>query len=384
MTDSNIDNALVYLGNSIKSLVDNNAKSTPLDITSIPEKLPKRSLSGDHINGGIIFGFASRGIKDEAEENQILIKNNNVHIKKISTDGILGNLSVEQSLTAQDITASGTIRAAKLEVNELTADLRVERSSSLEFKKVNDDSIFGKGLLWFGEGNVKQFVFNNKPDRFFSSEHIELFKDRTLIIGGVPILTATELGSSVVKSNLRELGRLRGLIVDGNVNIDQYVYYNSANNRLGLGTETPNAGLSVAEDGVEVVLGTKEQTRGMVGTYASMPFDIITDNTTRLSVSPSGNIQLGNTELEPIQVAIHGKLSIRVNNPDPNVDLHVNGPIRFHGRMHSYAEEFPSNGSHRVGDIVWNSSPDIGKPVGWVCVRAGAPGLWKRYGLVME
>ena len=131
MTDSNIDNALVYLGNSIKSLVDNNAKNTPLDITSIPEKLPKRSLSGDHINGGVIFGFASRGIKDEAEENQILIKNNNVHIKKISTDGVLGNLSVEQTLTAQDITATGTIRAAKLEVNELTADLRVERSSSL-------------------------------------------------------------------------------------------------------------------------------------------------------------------------------------------------------------------------------------------------------------
>ena len=132
------------------------------------------------------------------------------------------------------------------------------------------------------------------------------------------------------------------------------------------------------------MLGARDQTRGMVGTHASIPFDIVTDNTARISVSPDGNIQLGNTEQAPIQVAIHGKLSIRVNNPDPNVDLHVNGPIRFHGRMHSYAEEFPSNGSHRVGDIVWNSNPDIGKPVGWVCVRAGAPGLWKRYGLVME
>jgi hypothetical protein len=384
MTDSNIDNALVYLGNSIKSLVDNNAKNTPLDITSIPEKLPKRSLSGDHIYGGVILGFSSKGIKDEATETQVLVKDNNVHIKKISTDGVLGSLSVEHTLTAQDITVSGTIRAAKLEVNELTADLRVERSSSLEFRKVNDDSIIGKGLLWFGEGNVKQFVFNNKPDRFFSSEHIELFKDRTLIIGGVPILSSSELGTSVTKSNLRELGRLKGLIVDGNVSIDQYIYYNNNNNRLGVGTDTPSAGFSVAEDGIEVMLGTRDQTRGMVGTHASIPFDIVTDNTTRISLSPSGNIQLGNTELEPVQVSIHGKLSIRVNNPDPNVDLHVNGPIRFAGRMHSYAEEYPTSGSHRVGDIVWNSNPDIGKPVGWVCVRAGAPGLWKRYGLVME
>jgi hypothetical protein len=205
-----------------------------------------------------------------------------------------------------------------------------------------------------------------------------------LIIGGVPILSSSELGTSVTKSNLRELGRLKGLIVDGNVSIDQYIYYNNNNNRLGLGTDAPSAGFSVAEDGVEVMLGTRDQTRGMVGTHASIPFDIVTDNTTRVSVSPNGNIQLGNTELEPIQVSIHGKLSIRVNNPDPNVDLHVNGPIRFAGRMHSYAEEYPTNGSHRVGDIVWNSNPDIGKPVGWVCVRAGAPGLWKRYGLVME
>jgi hypothetical protein len=200
----------------------------------------------------------------------------------------------------------------------------------------------------------------------------------------VPILSSSELGTSVTKSNLRELGRLKGLIVDGNVSIDQYIYYNNNNNRLGVGTDTPSAGFSVAEDGIEVMLGTREQTRGMVGTHASIPFDIVTDNTTRISLSPSGNIQLGNTELEPVQVSIHGKLSIRVNNPDPNVDLHVNGPIRFAGRMHSYAEEYPTSGSHRVGDIVWNSNPDIGKPVGWVCVRAGAPGLWKRYGLVME
>lgn len=384
MTDSNIDNALVYLGNSIKGLIDTNAKSAPLDITAIPEKLPKRSLSGDHINGGVIFGFASRGIKDEATTTQILIKDNSVHIKKISTDQVLGSLAVEETLTAKDITASGTIRAAKLEVNELTADLRVERSSSLEFRKINDESVVGKGLLWFGEGNVKQFVFSNSPDRFFSSEHIELFKEKSLMIGGVPVLSSTELGTSVVKSNLRELGRLKGLIVDGNVNIDQYVYYSNVTNRLGLGTDTPNAGFSVAEDGVEVIIGTKDQTRGVIGTHASMPFDIVTDDTSRISVSPNGNIQLGNTELEPVQVSIHGKLSIRVNNPDPNVDLHVNGPIRFAGRMHSYAEEFPTNGSHRVGDIVWNSNPDIGKPVGWVCVRAGAPGLWKRYGLVME
>jgi hypothetical protein len=30
-----------------------------------------------------------------------------------------------------------------------------------------------------------------------------------------------------------------------------------------------------------------------------------------------------------------------------------------------------------VGSIVWNSSPDRGLPIGWVCTVAGAPGTWK-------
>jgi hypothetical protein len=30
-----------------------------------------------------------------------------------------------------------------------------------------------------------------------------------------------------------------------------------------------------------------------------------------------------------------------------------------------------------VGSIVWNSSPDRGLPIGWVCMVAGAPGTWK-------
>jgi hypothetical protein len=30
-----------------------------------------------------------------------------------------------------------------------------------------------------------------------------------------------------------------------------------------------------------------------------------------------------------------------------------------------------------VGSIVWNSSPDRGLPMGWVCTVAGAPGTWK-------
>lgn len=35
-----------------------------------------------------------------------------------------------------------------------------------------------------------------------------------------------------------------------------------------------------------------------------------------------------------------------------------------------------------VGDVIYNSAPATGGPVGWVCVAAGAPGTWQEFGAV--
>ncbi len=198
------------------------------------------------------------------------------------------------------------------------------------------------------------------------------------------MLSEKELGPSVIKSNIRELGRLRGLTVDGDVQINQYMFYSAESDRLGLGTDQPHAALSVAEDAIEVVLGTRESTRGMVGTYASIPFDIVTDSRPRISVESNGNIKLGNIAQAPIQVSIHGKLAIRVNNPDPEVDLHVNGPIRYHGHIHQYADTHPSTGEFIKGDVVWNTNPQVGSYAGWICTISGNPGRWAAFGALVN
>ena len=239
-------------------------------------------------------------------------------------------------------------------------------------------------MLLKGQGTTKQFIFNINPDKFVSTEHIELIKEKEYRIDGTPVLSSTALGLGVVKSNLRELGRLRGLIVDGSASIGQYVFFNHQTNRLGLGIESPNSGLSVCENGIEVIIGTKDQTKGVVGTFASAGFDLVTDNTSRINIGASGNILLGNHLEGPIQVSIHGKLAIKVNVPDPEVDLHVNGPIRFHGHLHIYSDTPPDNGTYKTGDIVWNTAPRTGGYVGWVCVRAGSPGEWNPFGPITQ
>lgn len=269
--------------------------------------------------------------------------------------------------------------------NSRSSDLVVENLRFLEFKGKKAESNYGKGLIFTGSGSVKQLVLGNIPeDHFFSTENVNLAQDKNYMIDGVKVLSNTELGSSVTKSNLREVGRLKGLVVDGSVNINQYMFYNGAVDRLGLGTEAPNAALSVAEMGIEVMIGTSDDNHGMIGTHASNNFDIVTDNTARISVKANGNIDLGNFNRNPIQVKVNGKLSVGVATPDPAVDLHVAGPVRFNGHVQLYSTLPPTEGNYTLGDIVWNSNPRIGGNVGWVCTRAGNPGTWSPFGDIKQ
>lgn len=366
MAENNIDKALAFLGSSINSLID--ASKAPIDTSNLPSLLNKRSLSGDHINGGMITNFASKGIKDEATSQQLIISDNGVKVSALSVDSIKGSVVVDQ-LTAT------SIKVGVLEVAELKADIKLEKSSSLEFKKAGDgENLYGKGLIWSGQGYTKQFVFSS-PDKFFATENIELAKDRVFAINNNPVLGETELGNSVTKSNLRSLGRLQGLVVDGNVSIGQYLYFNAVSSRLGLGTEEPNAGLSICEDGIEVIIGTKDQSKGMIGTFASTPFEIVTDSTSRISIGSSGNITFNSSE-----VILNGRMAIGVRTRDPRADLHVAGAIKYQDHMHQYLDGVPDSGTYNRGDIVWNTSPDVGRCVGWVCVRAGTPGTWCPFG----
>ena len=42
----------------------------------------------------------------------------------------------------------------------------------------------------------------------------------------------------------------------------------------------------------------------------------------------------------------------------------------------------PTAGTWQVGDKVWHSTPEPDGNVGWVCVAAGTPGTWKKFGQI--
>ena len=371
MAENNLDKALAYLGSSLNSLVTQ--ANGPVDLENLHTRILKRSLTGDHLMGGTIVNFASTGIKDEATTQQLTIKDSGIEVKSLTVGSVKGDLEVENTIAAK------TIKVDVLEVKEIKTDLKFGQSAALEITVSGGESLVGKGMLLKGQGPTKQLIFNTNPDKFVSTEHFELIKDREYRIDGSPVLSATALGIGVVKSNLREVGRLRGLIVDGSVSLGQYVFYNDTTNRLGVGIENPNAGLSVCEDGVEVILGTKDQSRGIVGTFASVPFDIVTDDIARMSIGSSGNITFNSSE-----VVLNGKLAIGVRTRDSRVDLHVAGAVKYQDHIHQYLNGIPDSGTYTRGDIVWNTEPEVGRCVGWVCVRAGSPGTWMPFGEIKQ
>jgi hypothetical protein len=271
-----------------------------------------------------------------------------------------------------------SLLTALREVLETGKDINVAEVPFINFK----GDIPGKGLIWSGDGHNKQLIYAANPGRFFVSETIDLAKGKGISVNNVKVIDDTELGSTVTKSNLREVGRLKGLIVDGGLSVNQYLVYDATTDRLGIGTDQPNATLSILDQNIELVFGASEPNVGSMGTFNSADLELVTDNTARLTIGAGGDITLGNPNFGPTKVKIVGSLGVNVSSIDPRTDLHVSGAIKFNDKLHLSGSEAPTSGAFNEGDILWNNNPQPGRFIGWVCTRAGNPGLWGGFGRI--
>jgi len=350
------------------------------DLTDQPSPLKAhindRELSGNKIHGGLITLFKSVGVTDTATATQLLVDDtgittDNVDANTISAHTVTGALNVQGLLTVE-----------RLEVTELSVDVRNERSSSLEFIPNSGSTIAGKGLLWRDSDTyTKQLVWHENPDRIFSTENIDLSAGKHFSIGTIPVLTEEALGVTVVNSSLQSTGVLNSLEVNGNVTIDQFIFWESESNRLGIGTDAPNAALSIVSLDAEFIVEPEGASIKM-GAWTNNDLDIITDDQTRLSIKANGVIQAGTSEAPNAVVKVFGQLGIGVNNIDPDVTLSTSGPVKLDGRKMQSGATVPSAGVYALGDIVWNSNPKPTGYVGWICTRGGTPGTWKAFGSI--
>lgn len=259
-------------------------------------------------------------------------------------------------------------------------DMRMQALSSVEFQ-ADDNGIYGKGLQWKGQGPTKQLIYRANPDRIWTDESIDLGAEASYMIGNTTVLRQTELGSSVRNSSLVTVGNLQNLRTQGNLSIDDYIFYNTDSESLGIGTESPNGKFALATLDAEFIINTVPGA-AKLGTWTSTNLQLITDDTTRLTVLANGNIELGNAARADTKVTVFGKLGIGVNNIDSDVTLSTNGPVKFENKKFMNGTEIPTSGTFRQGDIVWNENTVTSGYVGWVCTRAGTPGEWRPFGQI--
>jgi hypothetical protein len=332
-------------------------------------------ISGDKVHGGTISKFSSMGIADDATTRVMHLNDNGVSVNNLVTDHISSSPTVYGDLTVQ-----GLITAQKLHVDELTADVRNERTTPLEFQ-ADDNGIYGKGLQWKGQGPTKQFIYRANPDRLYSTESIDIAAEAGYSIGNTVVLSANELGNSIRTSNLIKVGTLQNLRTQGNLTIDDYIIYDADSQRLGFGTESPNASISVTSLESEFIIDVEgEATK--IGNWTTDDLLIVTDNTTRITVRANGKVEFGKSSKSDARVSVFGKLGVGVNNVSEDVSFATANGIEVAGTKIMTGTSIPTGGTFRQGDIVYNTKAVATGYVGWVCVREGTPGEWKAFGQI--
>ena len=260
--------------------------------------------------------------------------------------------------------------------NALTVeDVVLKSSKPLQFVADSEKGPYGQGLQWRGDGPTKQFTYRANPDRIWTSESIDLSEGQSYYISNTPVLSLNELGNSVRTSNLTSVGTLQNLRTQGDLVIDDYIYYNSTLDALGIGTEAPNGKFSIATLDGEFIVDTDP---GLVklGTWTTSDLDLITDDTVRIKIERNGTVTVKE------KLIVEQQVGIGVKNFNTDADLTVAGAIRFQGKKFDYLDTIPTTGTYLKGDIVWNSNPQPTGYVGWVCVREGTPGEWKPFGQI--
>jgi hypothetical protein len=89
-------------------------------------------------------------------------------------------------------------------------------------------------------------------------------------------------------------------------------------------------------------------------------------------LQPSGNSQM--VLASPIF-----RPSVRTTNNTSTLGTGTQAPV---GRQELFRSTVPNVGSCNVGDIAWNTAPEISGYAGWICVTAGSPGDWEPFGLI--
>lgn len=276
-------------------------------------------IKADQIAAGIIRGFESTGIQDKATETQVTI---------------MDNATVyENQLVAKEIHVAGN---ATVE-GDLLITGSVDRKSRLfaDVFEVSKDAIRTEmegGML----ADIRNDIVRRINEEGIQADIIKYQNQR--------LVRDNTLAPTILYSNLQKVGALKELQVIGETLLDETVYV--SNNRMGINTMDPEAVLDVWDQEVEITAGKLEKDVAILETPKKQA----------LVLGANKNYNL-------------------VCNTDGSVTINE---LKIGKSKHSSSDSVPTYDAG-LGDIVWNTNPALGQPIGWVSLGGAR---WASFGTI--
>jgi hypothetical protein len=278
------------------------------------------------IQPGKIENFESTGIQDHSTGTQLTINNSQVNVSQ--------TLQAEK-LESQRLTVSGTGDFINVDTQSITAESLVVNESQVNNLNVLGNVTVAQDLDVKGNINLPESIKDDLVQYMSNRVKLESIipEGGSLTIGKRVVLQEQSLGNTVIDSNLRKVGTLRELVVSGETSLADTVYF-SPLGRIGVNTIEPTMPLDVWDEGVQVTVGKSKAHTGWIGTGRGHDLEIGVNRDPKITITPESTI---------------------IKNPVLNDRTYTEGP------------DIPGiNGSS--GDIHWNTNPEIGKSVGWICL----------------
>jgi hypothetical protein len=271
-------------------------------------------ISADNILPGIVKDFESTGIQDNATQTQLVI---------------LDDVTVvENSLVTKDLEVAGNIKLSGDIDPKFLDRIATHTKNFIESK--------------YNSGTYDEYC-NRVLDKL-SKEGIDAGQIRA---GETALLDENlVLNSRITQTNIKKLGVLNELQVQGETLLDETVYV--SNKRMGINTLDPERALDIWDQEVQIVAGKRSKDTGIFGTSRNQDLILSANNRHNLVLKPDGSVVIE-------QLGI-GKT------------------------VHTSALDVPFD-NRPMGTIVWNERPTIGAPIGWVSLGGAR---WAKFGTISE
>lgn len=281
--------------------------------------LPKLTISGDQVSGGIIKEFGSTGIDDKATDCRLTIMDDYT---------VSENNFITQSLTVKgttliegDLIVNGDVpQTSPLFVNVVSA-------ATEQVKAGLDGTLFS---------SFSEIIFNRIKD-----EGLDLTK---ITLGGKEVISGNAISVNITDSNLTKVGILKELRVAGETLFAQTLY--TAPKRVGINTLEPSKALSIWDEEVELGFGKRSADQAVIGTPRAQTLVLSSNNKQNLTLNTDGSVSVTNLNVGAVSIT---------------------------------ASDLPPTDDKPKGSIVFNSNPSIGGPMGWVSLGGAR---WANFGII--